>query len=1033
MSESIYPALVGGSAFLLTASLSAFLSNPGSSPKPASDLPSSASEGDLASILCLEPYFPSTYLSQADLEEACGVSAGKFTKGLGQSEMCVTGDAEDSTSMALTALSALMRKHGIDPNEVGRLEVGTESLTDKSKSIKTSLSQLFPDNKNLEGATNLNACYGGTAALLNCFNHVSSPYWDGRLAICVVTDVAVYAAGPARPTSGAGAVAVAVGRGGPLVYSGVRGSCSEDNWDFYKPLKNEYPVVDGANSQECYYRCLKGAYEGFKESWRKKRPSFKREEDVDFWCFHAPYNKLVKKSFARLAYWDDVEAGLGGWREEGWSDREFDKEAQARVEREYQTKFEPSNEVGQRIGNTYAASVFMGLCGLVESGKLESGQTVGVFSYGSGSIATMYQLAVREPKDRRWSLQNSVEKMKMRERLDARVKIAATELDTALDCREVMCESPAGWSTYYPKDVLFPDTYYLINVDEKYRRQYKLKKGPIAPPTAAFAPAAVTRMLRERADKKKAEASGTTPLVPAPALSPSLPVTGVAVGLPGHADPFAASGLDALLSGKNMIAPIPGGLRARLLEKNVYQVKKVGGESTKVQIDSEEKGLKLAAQLAPIDLGRFGVSPSLAGTLDTAASIAVGAGLLALRDAGLVKGAKGVKASWVLAPELQASTGVIYITSFPGLDATVDEVMRFLQSKTSAAASADRLVEALRSKFVRASISGTISDEDEAAFARLRARAKEERYDDLATSSAYAYDRKFLFKVLCLGNSQLAQIAQCKGPNCQVNTACSGTTTGLSIASDWIRTGRCERVVVIAGDSASSDTLLPFIGNGFVALGAACTKSSVEEGARPFDEARSGMIVGSGGVGIVLESPAAVDARLGKNAGVYARLVHSQFANSAYHGAAMNSEHIASELERFLASVEDLHGITKEEIAEHGCYYSHETSTNASETSSCSYNEISALRSVFGDVLLSKMCITNTKGFTGHSMGCSFEDAAAIAGLKQQRIPPVVNMQTIDPNLGDLKLSEGGAYAHRYSLRLGAGFGSQVAWALYTL
>ena len=275
-----------------------------------------------------------------------------------------------------------------------------------------------------------------------------------------------------------------------------------------------------------------------------------------------------------------------------------------------------------------------------------------------------------------------------------------------------------------------------------------------------------------------------------------------------------------------------------------------------------------------------------------------------------------MKASWVLAPELQASTGVIYITSFPGLDATVDEVMRFLQSKTSAAASADRLVEALRSKFVRASISGTISDEDEAAFARLRARAKEERYDDLATSSAYAYDRKFLFKVLCLGNSQLAQIAQCKGPNCQVNTACSGTTTGLSIASDWIRTGRCERVVVIAGDSASSDTLLPFIGNGFVALGAACTKASVEEGARPFDEARSGMIVGSGGVGIVLESPADVDARLGKNAGVYARLVHSQFANSAYHGAAMNSEHIASELERFLASIEDLHGITKEEIAE---------------------------------------------------------------------------------------------------------------------
>ena len=75
------------------------------------------------------------------------------------------------------------------------------------------------------------------------------------------------------------------------------------------------------------------------------------------------------------------------------------------------------------------------------------------------------------------------------------------------------------------------------------------------------------------------------------------------------------------------------------------------------------------------------------------------------------------------------------------------------------------------------------------------------------------------------------------------------------------------------------------------------------------------MIVGAGGVGIVLEAPGSAATRLG-NERVYARLVHSQFANSAYHGAAMNSDHIASELERFLAAVEDLHGITKEEIAE---------------------------------------------------------------------------------------------------------------------
>lgn len=43
------------------------------------------------------------------------------------------------------------------------MEVGTETLIDKSKSIKTTLMRLFGDNTDVEGITNLNACYGGTA------------------------------------------------------------------------------------------------------------------------------------------------------------------------------------------------------------------------------------------------------------------------------------------------------------------------------------------------------------------------------------------------------------------------------------------------------------------------------------------------------------------------------------------------------------------------------------------------------------------------------------------------------------------------------------------------------------------------------------------------------------------------------------------------------------------------------------------------------------------------------------------------------
>jgi 3-oxoacyl-(acyl-carrier-protein) synthase len=145
----------------------------------------------------------------------------------------------------------------------------------------------------------------------------------------------------------------------------------------------------------------------------------------------------------------------------------------------------------------------------------------------------------------------------------------------------------------------------------------------------------------------------------------------------------------------------------------------------------------------------------------------------------------------------------------------------------------------------------------------------------------------------------------------------------------------------------------------------------------------------------------------------------------------MDRKHIASELKRFLTDIEMIHGISKAEIATHGVYFSHETSTHASPAASCAGNEISALRSAFGDELLSKLLILNTKGLTGHPMGVSFEDVAAVEVLLRQTVPPVPNYKQKDDYLGDIKISQGGAYACRYALRFAAGFGSQVAFALY--
>lgn len=102
-------------------------------------------------ILGIELVFPSLYVDQTELEEFDGVSAGKYTVGLGQSRMGFCTDREDINSLCLTVVSNLLKRYNISPKDIGRLEVGTETIIDKSKSVKSVLMQLFDK----DGATDL--------------------------------------------------------------------------------------------------------------------------------------------------------------------------------------------------------------------------------------------------------------------------------------------------------------------------------------------------------------------------------------------------------------------------------------------------------------------------------------------------------------------------------------------------------------------------------------------------------------------------------------------------------------------------------------------------------------------------------------------------------------------------------------------------------------------------------------------------------------------------------------------------------------
>ena len=124
----------------------------------------------------MEVYFPKNSVRQSDLETDAGVSKGKYTIGLGQQSMAYASGEEDINSIMMTAMQSLFEKYEVSPLDIGRLEVGTETLIDKSKSVKTTLCQLLNSHGNfdVEGVDNINACYG---TKLDCC--VRSTGWCG--------------------------------------------------------------------------------------------------------------------------------------------------------------------------------------------------------------------------------------------------------------------------------------------------------------------------------------------------------------------------------------------------------------------------------------------------------------------------------------------------------------------------------------------------------------------------------------------------------------------------------------------------------------------------------------------------------------------------------------------------------------------------------------------------------------------------------------------------------------------------------------
>ncbi|CAB4063533.1 E2.3.3.10 [Lepeophtheirus salmonis] len=352
-------------------------------------------------IINMEIYFPSQYVDQSELEEYDKVSSGKYTVGLGQTKMGFCSDTEDVNTLCLTAVDNLIRKTpGIGFENIGRLEVES-------------------GNSDVEGIDSTNACYGGTAAMFNCVAWIESSYWDGRLAIAVCADIAVYAS----------------------------------------DMSSEYPTVDGKLSIQCYLHSLDKCYNLYKAKARKKRLAFN-----DFLLDPNSFSDELQSSYSSL----DLE--------NTYFNKDLEKAFMNVSETSFLNKTKPSLEVATNVGNMYTSSLYGGLVSfLISKDKTQDliGSRVALFSYGSGLASSFFSLSVNHRINE--VLCESLSDV--RHKLNSRTKISPSHFTEIMNLREKKNASLAPYHPTSSPDELFPGTWYLTEVDKLHRRSYARKEA----------------------------------------------------------------------------------------------------------------------------------------------------------------------------------------------------------------------------------------------------------------------------------------------------------------------------------------------------------------------------------------------------------------------------------------------------------------------------------------------------------------------------------------------------------------------------
>ncbi len=306
-------------------------------------------------------------LDLMSLARARSVDPEKYLSGLGQHYMGVPAPDEDIVTMGAAAAVEALR--GIDIQSIEMVLFATESGIDQSKSAGIYVHDLLGLPQRCRVVELKQACYSATAALQLALPFLTM-YPDKKILL-IASDIARYGFNtPGESSQGCGAVAMVLSAYPRIVaFEPEYGVVTENVMDFWRPNYSDAAFVEGKYSSRLYLHLLE-------KTWQQYHALSQRVlSDHDYFCYHASVPRLVEKAHQHLLKVNGLDKLSSSLLTE---------------------QIEASLHYGRQMGNSYTASLYVGLASLLDLIEQDmQGKRIGFYSYGSGCVAEFFSGVVQ--------------------------------------------------------------------------------------------------------------------------------------------------------------------------------------------------------------------------------------------------------------------------------------------------------------------------------------------------------------------------------------------------------------------------------------------------------------------------------------------------------------------------------------------------------------------------------------------------------------------------------------------------------------